>query len=54
MKKRTMKKMTMAAMLGGMGVAGFMYMRRNPEVKHNIKNMTRSAAKKVYNALEEN
>lgn len=54
MKKRTMKNMTMAAMLGGMGIAGYMYMKKNPSIMHNMKNITKSAAKKVYETLEEN
>ena len=54
MKKQTMKNMTMAAILGGMGVAGYMYMKKNPSIIHNMRNMTKSAAKKVYETLNEN
>ena len=47
------KKAMMAAMLGGMGVAGYMYMKKNPNVMRNLKNMTKSAAKKTYEKLDE-
>ncbi len=53
MKKNRMKNMTMAAMLGGMGVAGYMYMKKNPEVANNMKNMIKSAAKKTYETLDD-
>ena len=47
------KTMTMMAVLGGMGIAGYMYMKNNPSVAHNMKHMTKNAAKKVYDTLDE-
>ena len=52
-KSNTMKNMTIAAVLGGMGIAGYMYMKRNPEVMRNMKVMAKSAAKKTYDKLDE-
>lgn len=53
MKRNNMKSLTRAAIIGGMGVAGYMYMKRNPEVMHNMKSMAKSAAKKTYEKLDE-
>ncbi len=53
MKKSTMKNMATAAILGGMGVAGYMYMKKNPEMVNNMKSMAKSAAKKTYEKLED-
>lgn len=53
MRKNTMKTVTKAAILGGMGVAGYMYMRKNPAVISNMKSMAKSAAKKTYDKLED-
>lgn len=53
MRKKTMRNMTIAAMLGGMGVAGYMYMKNNPSIMYNMKHMTKHAAKKVYDTLDE-
>ena len=53
MKKNTMKNMATAAILGGMGVAGYMYMKKNPEIIHNMKCMAKNAAKKTYEKLED-
>ena len=50
MKKNTMKTM---AMLGGMGMLGYMYMKKNPEMKTNMKNMAKNMARKTYNKLDE-
>ena len=52
--KKKMNSITMAAILGGMGVAGYMYMKKHPEVTHNIKSMIRSAAKKTYESMDDN
>ena len=49
-----MKKSTMMAMLvGGLGVMGYMYMQKNPQMMTNMRNMVKSAAKKTYNKLED-
>lgn len=49
MKKSTM----MAVFLGGLGVAGIMMMKKNPQIMDNMKNMVKSAAKMTYNKLED-
>lgn len=51
-KSNKMKNMTIAAMLGGMGVAGYMYMKKNPEAMNNMKNMVKNAAKTTYEKLD--
>lgn len=48
-----MKTMTMMAVLGGMGVMGYMYMKNNPEVTKNMKQMVRSAAKRTYEMMSD-
>ncbi len=49
-----MKKSTMMAMLvGTLGVMGYMYMQKNPQMMENMRNMAKSAAKKTYDKLEE-
>ena len=52
MEKRSMNKMMWAAILGGMGVAGYMYMKKNPNAMSNMKEMAKNAAKKTYDKLE--
>ena len=47
-----MSSMTMAAILGGMGVAGYMYMKNHPEVGHNMRNMVKNAAKKTFEKMD--
>ena len=53
MKKKTKNKMMWAAILGGMGVAGYMYMKKNPEAIDNMKEMAKDMAKITYNKLED-
>ena len=50
MKKSTMRTM---AMLSGLGIAGYMYMKKNPDMKNNMKGMVKQMAKKTYNKLED-
>ena len=45
--------MMMAAVLGGMGVAGYMYMKKNPQVMQDMKCMAKNVAKKTYDKLED-
>lgn len=52
MEKKTMNKMMWAAILGGMGVAGYMYMKKNPTAMSNMKEMAKNAAKATYEKLE--
>lgn len=51
-KNNSMKNMTIAAILGGMGVAGCVYLKRNPEAMNNMKNMVKNAAKMTYEKLD--
>lgn len=56
MQKSTKKKMMMAAVLGGMGAAGYagyMYMKKNPAAMDNMKNMGKDMAKATYEKLED-
>ena len=53
MQKNAMNKMMWAAILGGMGVAGYMYFKKNPNAMSNMKEMAKNAAKKTYEKLED-
>lgn len=53
MEKKTKRKMIMTAMMAGMGVAGYMYMKKNPDAIENMKEMAKDAAKATYNKLED-
>ncbi len=53
MEKKTKKKVMMAAVLGGMGMAGYMYMKKNPDAIDNMKDMAKDVAKATYNKLED-
>lgn len=53
MDKKAMNKVLWAAVLGGMGVAGYMYMKKNPTAMSNMKEMAKNAAKKTYDKLED-
>lgn len=52
-KNNTMRNATIAAVIGGMGIAGYNYLKKNPNVVSNMKSMAKSAAKKAYDALDE-
>ena len=52
-KNNTIKNMTIAAMLGGMGVAGYMYMKNNPQVMRNIKVMMKDMERKKFKMLDD-
>lgn len=45
-KNNTMRNMTIAAVLGGAGIAGYMYMKKNPQAMNNMKSMLKDAAVK--------
>ena len=47
------KTMTMMAVLGGMGVAGYMYMKKNPIAMHRMKKMVKNAAKRTYEMMND-
>lgn len=50
-KNNTMKNMAIAAVLGGVGVAGYMYVRNNPQVMQNIKTMMQDMERKKLEKL---
>ena len=52
-KKKTKNKMMWAAILGGMGVAGYMYMKKNPNAIDNMKDVAKDMAKFTYDKLED-
>lgn len=47
------KRMLTAAIIGGVGIASYMYMKKNPELMMQMKNLTKDAAKKAYDKLED-
>lgn len=56
MQKNTKKMMMTAAVLGGIGAAGYagyMYMKKNPAVMENMKIMAKDVAKATYDKLED-
>lgn len=53
MEKKSINKMFWAAILCGMGVAGYMYMKKNPNAMSNMKEMAKNAAKTTYDKLED-
>lgn len=52
LEKKTKRYMTLAV-LGGMGIAGYMYMKKNPDLLCQMKEMTKDMAKKTYEKLED-
>ena len=46
------KTMTMMAVLGGMGVAGYMYMKNHPKVMKNIMGMMKDMEKAKLSMLD--
>ena len=53
MKKNTKNKMMMLMMIGSMGMAGYMYMKKNPNMMDDVKEMAKDLAKTTYNKLED-
>ncbi|MBQ2909377.1 MAG: hypothetical protein IJE53_01050 [Bacilli bacterium] len=51
-RNNTVRNMTIAAMLGGMGVAGYMYMKNHPQVMRNIKGMMKDMEKAKLSMLD--
>lgn len=47
------KAMISLALLSGTTMAGYYYMKKNPKVINDMKRMTKGAAKKVYNLLDD-
>ena len=51
-RKNTMRNIAIAAILGGAGVAGYMYMKNNPRVMKNIMGMMKDMEKKKLSMLD--
>lgn len=43
----------MAALMGGMGIIGYMYLKKHPEAIEMMKEMGKDASRKMYNVLEQ-
>ncbi len=53
MEKKTMKNMMRVAILGGMGAAGYMYVKKNPNAISDMKKTAKNIAKSAYEKLED-
>lgn len=53
MKAKTKKRMIGAAILGGVGAAGYMYVKRHPNVMLDMKIAAKDMAKMAYEKLDE-
>lgn len=53
MKKKTKNKMMAMAVLTGMVAAGYMYMKKNPNMVDNMKDMAKDLAKDAYDKLDD-
>ncbi|MBR1937042.1 MAG: hypothetical protein IJ842_05040 [Bacilli bacterium] len=49
---KKMNSLLLASMLGGMGVFGFMYLKKHPNVMCMMKDMAMEANKSMYNKLD--
>lgn len=52
MKNGMIKGMIAASILGGMTIAGYMYMKKNPEVMKDMKKMMEDATKETCECLK--
>ena len=52
-KTNNLRNMTIAAVIGGMSVAGYMYMKNNPQVMRNMKVMMKVMERKKFEKLAE-
>ena len=52
-RNNTMRNMAIAAILGGAGVAGYVYMKNNPRVMKNIMNTMKDMERSKLAMLEE-
>ena len=48
-----MKFSTIMMMLGGVGLGGYYYFKKHPEIVNNMKCMLKDTSRKVYNMLDE-
>lgn len=48
-----MKFSTIIMMLGGVGLGGYYYFKKHPEIVNNMKCMLKDTSRKVYNMLDE-
>lgn len=53
MKNMKTKSMVAMACVGSCAYLGYKYMKDHPEVKKNMKNMAKSATKKIYQKLDD-
>lgn len=51
-KNSQIKNLTIGAILGGMSVAGFMYMKNNPQIKKNIMGTLKDMERKKFEMLD--
>ena len=47
-----MSIMKMATILGGMGVMGYMYFKKHPEMVRKMRDMGKEASRMMYNKLD--
>ncbi len=52
-KNNTLRNMGIAAMVGGMTVAGYMYMKQNPNIMKDIKKMMKDMELQKFKSLDE-
>lgn len=48
-----MKMAITMAVVGGMGVAGYMYLKKHPEKMQKMKNLGKDVSKEMYNMLDQ-
>lgn len=53
MNKNSKKNMFLAAILGGMSVFGYMYLKRNPDIMCQMRELTKDFTKRTYERLED-
>lgn len=52
-KNNTLRNMAMAAALGGMGVAGYVYLKNNPKIMRNVMAMMKDMERKKFEMIDE-
>lgn len=45
--------MTMAAIIGGMAMMGYYYLKKNPDMMCQMRHMTKEMAKRTYEKLDD-
>ena len=46
------KSMKVAALLGGVGMMGYMYLKKHPDKIQSMKDIGKEASRKMYNMLD--